>query len=89
MRTVEIYTKPACIPCKVTKRELDTAGVPYTEKSAVDYVDFLKRLGAYAAPVVIIYRDGQAIDWWCTYRPDQIQNLANTWWQTNNGDDAA
>lgn len=89
MRTVEIYTKPHCIPCKVTKRELDKAGVPYTEKSAVDYVDFLKRLGAYAAPVVIIYRDGQAIDWWCTYRRDRIDALTRTWWETSGGGGAA
>ena len=85
MRTVEIYTKPACIPCKVTKRELDKHGIRYVEKAAEDYAGFLKRLGAYAAPVVIIYRDGQALDWWCSFRKDRVDALANTWWELQGG----
>ena len=85
MKTVELYTKPACIPCRVTKRELDKAGIPYTEKPAEAYADFLKQLGAYAAPVVIIYHDGQAVEWWCSFRKDRVDALAKTWWELQGG----
>lgn len=71
--SITLYTKPACVQCKMTKRALDRAGLAYEmidislDTEALDYV---KALGYLQAPVVEV--DGEH---WSGFRPDRIQNL--------------
>lgn len=74
---IEVYVKEKCPQCDATLRQLLKQGTAFTTKSAGDYLPFLTRLGAQAAPVVIVYDDaGRELDHWFGYRPDSIRALA-------------
>jgi glutaredoxin-like protein NrdH len=71
MSSVVVYTKPACIPCKLTKKHLDKLGVAY--KTAPLDGDILKdaiAAGITAAPLV--FANGAI---WGGYRPDRLDAL--------------
>ena len=70
---ITVYSKPACVQCTATTRELDRKGIPY------DYVDLTKDdaardlvqgLGYMQAPVVVAGEDH-----WSGFRPDKIGTL--------------
>lgn len=67
---VTVYSKPACGPCRATKRWLDNSGVAYQEVPAAEHVDYLRELGHLEAPVVVTDREA-----WSGYRPDRLSNL--------------
>lgn len=51
-----IYTNANCRPCKMTKRNLDKAGIPYEEidiETTEGAADFLRERGFRQAPVVL------------------------------------
>lgn len=57
MRSVTVYTQPACQPCKATKRWLDKRGIDYRTidiTQSPDDLAAIKYLGYLAAPVVIV-----------------------------------
>ena len=70
---ITVYSKPACVQCTATTRELDRKGIPY------EYVDLTKDIqamtkvrdmGYMSAPVVITEDDH-----WGGFRPDKIATL--------------
>ena len=72
-----LYTKPACVQCNATKRELKkhglTAGVDYdvvdvTEDS--NALEKIKAMGFLAAPVVITETES-----WAGFQPDKIRDF--------------
>ncbi|HCQ70541.1 MAG: NrdH-redoxin [Alphaproteobacteria bacterium] len=71
---ITVYSKPACIQCTATTREMDRRGIPYSliditkDEQAYDKV---KKLGYMQAPVVISEEDH-----WSGFRPDKIGSLA-------------
>ena len=74
MRTVTVYTKPACVQCKATFRALETRGIAYETVDISQDTDALERvraLGYLQAPVVIA---GDAH--WSGFRPDKIEDLS-------------
>jgi glutaredoxin-like protein NrdH len=74
MRTITVYTKPACVQCNATYKALDKAGIAYnivditTNDNARDYVI---SLGYLQAPVIVAGEDH-----WSGFRPERIKNLA-------------
>lgn len=72
--SITLYTKPACMQCRATKRALDKAGLDYTvvdismDDEARDYV---MALGYLQAPVVTVDDDH-----WSGFRPDRIREIA-------------
>jgi glutaredoxin-like protein NrdH len=56
-RTITLYSKPNCQPCKATKRWLDKRDIPYNEvdisNSPAD-LEAIQSLGFQEAPVVIV-----------------------------------
>ncbi|MCI6205627.1 MAG: glutaredoxin-like protein NrdH [Corynebacterium glucuronolyticum] len=72
--SITLYTKPACMQCRATKRALDKAGLNYTvvdismDDEARDYV---MALGYLQAPVVTVDDDH-----WSGFRPDRIREIA-------------
>ena len=72
---ITVYTKPACVQCDATKRELDKLEIDY---STVDITedsegrDKCIALGYLQAPVVITTDDH-----WSGFRPDRIKALTN------------
>lgn len=71
---ITVYSKPACVQCTATTRELDRKGIPYkyvdlTEDASA--MDTVKDLGYMQAPVVVAGEEH-----WSGFRPDKIGMLA-------------
>ena len=71
--TINVYTKPSCVQCNATYREMDAKGIQYnvidlTEDPAA--LELVKSLGYLQAPVVIADEDH-----WGGFRPDKIDEL--------------
>ena len=71
---ITVYSKPACVQCTATTRELDRKGIPYKyvdlTKDA-EAMNTIRNLGYMQAPVVIT-----GDDHWAGFRPDKISQLA-------------
>ena len=73
--TVIVYSKPSCVQCTATYRDLDKLGAEYTVvdiSQDSDARDYVMSLGHLQAPVVVA--DGES---WSGYRPDRIKALAD------------
>ena len=71
---ITVYSRPKCVQCRATTRELDKAGITYdTVDISVDdgALDYVMALGYEQAPVVV---DGT--DHWSGFRPERIKLLA-------------
>ena len=71
--SITVYTKPSCVQCNATKRQLDKFGLEYALVDLTEDAEALatvKALGYQQAPVVIA--DG---DHWAGFRPDKIKAL--------------
>lgn len=71
---ITVYSKPACVQCTATTRELDRKGIEYQyvdlTKDA-DAMTTVRDLGYMQAPVVVAGNDH-----WSGFRPDKIGALA-------------
>lgn len=75
--TIDVYTKPACQPCRATKRKLDQLGLDYNEHQAADHMDMLSPLGHTSAPVVVVTDEGgDMVAHWAGFVPDKLKGLA-------------
>ena len=76
--SVTVYSSPACMPCRATKRKLDELGVEYTSVDLADdpaAADDLKKLGHLETPVIIVRLDS-GVEHWSGHRPDRLTQLA-------------
>ena len=73
--TLKLYSKPQCVQCVATQKELDRKGIPY------EYIDIIENdearveimdLGYMQAPVCIV-----GDKHWSGFRPDMIGALTN------------
>ncbi len=75
---ITVYTKPACIQCTATTREMERRGIPYSliditkDEQAYDKV---RKLGYMQAPIVM---SADESDHWSGFRPDKIGSLAQS-----------
>ena len=72
---VVVYSKPACIQCTATTREMDRKGIAYSVVDLTkdeDAYNTVRGLGYMQAPVVIAGEDH-----WSGFRPDKIGTLAS------------
>lgn len=72
--TVLVLSKPSCVQCNATYRELDKHGLDYEVRDMSvdpDLLEYAKSLGYLSAPVVIIEGDH-----WSGFRPDKIGEIA-------------
>ena len=73
--TVKVYSKPACMQCVATTKELDKRGVEYEKIDLTRDASALERiiaLGYRQATVVEVEEDNH----WSGFRPDKIAALA-------------
>jgi len=72
---IVVYSKPACVQCTATTREMDRKGIVY---NVVDLTkdenafDMVQNLGHRQAPVVVAGEDH-----WSGFRPDKIGTLSS------------
>ncbi len=73
MTMITIYSKPACMQCIATTREMDKKGIEYI------YVDLTKDDSAMAKIESLGYRQVPVVvagdDHWTGFRPDKIGAL--------------
>jgi glutaredoxin-like protein NrdH len=81
---VTIYTKPDCVQCEYTKRELDKRGVKYltidvdTSISDADggtVGDWLREQGWTQMPVVYNHANGEM---WSGFKIDKLRDLGHS-----------
>lgn len=70
---IVVYSKPACVQCTATTKEMDRKGITYkyvdlTEDA--EAMETVKNLGYMQAPVVVA-----GDDHWSGFRPDKISSL--------------
>lgn len=73
MTKATLYTKPGCVQCKMTKKDLMKKGIPFDEIDITedhDALSFVLGLGYKQAPVVVI---GQTH--WSGFRPDMARKF--------------
>ena len=72
--TITVYSKPACVQCTATTRELNKRGLPFEVvdmSQDAEALDKVKGMGFQQAPVVIA---GEVS--WSGFRPDKIKYVA-------------
>lgn len=71
---VIVYTKPNCMPCRMTKRLLDRAGIPYVEVDVSTHPDAVQDVRAmgYASVPVVVTTVGTH---WSGFSPERIAAL--------------
>ena len=71
---ITVYSKPACVQCTATTKELDRKGIAY------DYVDITKDADAMEQIATLGYRQAPVVvsgdDHWSGFRPDKISAIA-------------
>lgn len=70
---VQVYTKPNCIQCRMTKQLLASKGVTFKEFNLLDYpekIDEFKAQGFMSAPIIIT-----DTDCWSGFQPTKINDL--------------
>jgi len=72
--TVKVYSKPACVQCSATTREMDRRGISYEK------IDLTKNMSAFEEIIAMGYRQVPVVisedDHWSGFRPDKIAALA-------------
>lgn len=78
---VTVYTKPGCVQCKYTFKQLEKDGIEYTAvdvtlpENEAEY-DRIKASGNITMPQVKVeYDDGSVDDDWVGFSPDSIKAL--------------
>ena len=75
---VRLYTQPGCMPCMVTKRSLDKAGIEFETVDVREdpaAAEELRRRGFPSTPAVVATVGGREYAW-SGHRPDDIAALA-------------
>ena len=71
---ITVYSKPACVQCTATTREMDRKGIEYS------YIDLTEDADAMATVTSMGYRQAPVVvagdDHWAGFRPDKISALA-------------
>ena len=71
--TITVYSKPACVQCEQTKKQLSRVGLSYEEVDLTQDAEAMKKvqeLGYRQAPVIIA-----GDQHWAGFRPDLIAKL--------------
>jgi glutaredoxin-like protein NrdH len=75
MPKITVWSKPSCVQCTATYRDLDKRGIGYEVRDLTqepDAVVAFKALGLLSAPIVEV--EGNAP--WAGYQPTKISDLA-------------
>ncbi len=69
---VTVYTKEACVQCRLTTALLDQLGIRYGTTNIYDHLEHIQNLGYSSAPVV-----ETATETWAGFQPDLIKRLVS------------
>ena len=72
---ITVWSRPNCVQCEMTKKQLDKLGIKYEEMNLEDHplcLETFKAQGFMSAPIVTT--DTKT---WSGFRLDKIKSLAN------------
>jgi len=80
-RSITVYGRENCQPCRATRRRLDVLGVAYQFRNVETYnygrlEDDLRASGYRSLPVVEVTHDDGNLETWSGFRPDKLDQLA-------------
>lgn len=78
MKTIVLYSKKDCQPCKATKRKLEEKKLNYTDidvEEMPEKVEYLKSKGVSQLPHIEVYWGKQIMNRWSGYKPDLLNKL--------------
>lgn len=73
---IKVYSKPDCMPCKMTKKFLSDHAVPFEEIDVFEdesALELIKQHGFYSLPVVTTNDSFDGA--WCGFRIDKLEEL--------------
>lgn len=80
--TITVHSTPSCVQCKATDRHTNSKGIPTEHVDLSENLDLLaafKERGYSQAPVVTVTDDdGVEIDIWTGFRPDKLDEHADS-----------
>ena len=75
---VTVYSKPECVQCRFTKRELDAKSLCYNEIDITEDDEarkVLQDMGISQLPAVAVATDDGEVEWWSGFRIEKIRSL--------------
>lgn len=75
--TLTVFSKPNCVQCRFTKRELDSKSLSYNEIDVTvdeESRELLQELGIQQLPAVRV-ESGDDVEWWSGFRIEKIRAL--------------
>ena len=78
--TITVLSKPSCVQCNATYRQLDAEKIIYDVDDIYDETNLatIKELKYMAAPVVLVRdAEGSITDHWAGFNPTKISELAS------------
>ena len=75
--TLTVFSKPDCVQCRFTKRELDSKSLEYSEIDVTvddDARKLLQELGIQQLPAVRV-ESGDDVEWWSGFRIEKLRAL--------------
>ena len=73
MMQVIVYSRPACGPCRATKRALEARGIKYEDRDADAYPEEVERLALLHGRTLPLVVAGSIS--WGGFQPDNISSL--------------
>lgn len=76
--TLTVFSKPDCVQCDFTKRELDSKSLEYNEIDVTvdeEARKMLQELGITQLPVVRIEHPFNDVEWWSGFRIEKLRAL--------------
>lgn len=73
---IKVYSKPDCMPCKMTKKFLSDHDIPFEEIDVFEdeaALELIKQHGFYSLPVVTTNDSFDGA--WCKFRIDKLEEL--------------
>lgn len=75
---VTVYSKPDCVQCRFTKRELEAKSLAYNEIDVTQDDDarkLLQDMGISQLPAVRVEHPQSDVEWWSGFRVELIRAL--------------
>lgn len=75
--TLTVFSKPDCVQCRFTKRELESKSLSYKEIDVTidqESYNLLQELGIQQLPAVKV-ECGDDVEWWSGFRIEKLRAL--------------
>jgi len=72
MLTITVYGKPGCMACWATEQRLDATPFATADAGEPEAAALIAELGHLSAPVVVVRKNGEVVESWSGFNPDNL-----------------